>query len=403
MPDTLKQVASSSQAALCCPDGFLASGLACGIKPSGAEDLGLILCPSPASIAAVFTRNQVYAATIDVCRTHLARNGGRVRAIIINAGCANVATGPEGHRRAEEVVQHAARVIGCPVEQVLMNSTGVIGEPLPHERILEVMPKLVSDASAGNLADLSRAILTTDTVTKLSERTVKADDRECRVVGVAKGSGMIHPNMATMIATVMTDAAVEPDVLDGMLRRAIEQSFHRITVDGETSTNDAVFLLASGEAGPMPSEPLEAAIHEVCRDLAYKIVSDGEGATRVIHVRVRGAGTRPDALTVAQTVASSMLVRTAVAGGDPNWGRILAAVGRSGVAIDPNEVDLFVNDHPLYQQGFPAQTPRRVAEEAFTSAEVVIDIDLNRGVARDEFFSCDLTEQYVLINAEYTS
>ena len=394
---------SNPTSAVRCPAGFEASGLACGIKPSGADDLALVVCGDGAAAAGVFTRNLVHAAPIDICRDHLSRSAGTCRALIINSGCANAATGPVGHSRAEHVARALAAHLDCPVEQILMNSTGVIGVQLQHELIIAAMPKLVRGSEAGGLSLAARAIMTTDTSVKMTQRTISAGGKSCSVVGIAKGAGMIHPNMATMIGVIMTDAAVDAPTLDAILRRAVDRSFHRITIDGDTSTNDAVYLLASGRAGEMPVEALEAAVHEVCRDLATMIVRDGEGATKLIHVQVRGARQQSEALHVAQTVASSLLVRTSIAGGDPNWGRILAAVGRSGVDLDPDRVTLRVNDLLLFENGSPSTTPRDALVNAYRQAEFVLDIDLHSGSACDEFFTCDLTEGYVQVNAEYTS
>jgi glutamate N-acetyltransferase/amino-acid N-acetyltransferase len=237
----------------------------------------------------------------------------------------------------------------------------------------------------------------------MTERTVTHESRTCRVVGIAKGAGMIHPNMATTIGVIMTDAEVAPDDLNRMLRNAVDRSFHRITVDGDTSTNDSVFLFASGEAGPFPERGLAPAITSVARELAEMVVRDGEGAQRLIRVRVTSAATPGDALRVAETVASSLLVRTSVAGGDPNWGRILAAAGRSGVAIDPCSIELRVNELPLFNNGKPAGTPKRDLETAYAASEVVLDIHLHQGEASDEFLTCDLTEGYIRVNADYTS
>jgi glutamate N-acetyltransferase/amino-acid N-acetyltransferase len=386
-----------------CPAGFVASGMACGIKASGADDLALIACPKGANVAAVFTRNLVKAAPIVISRDKIARSRGRMRALAINSGCANAATGEEGARRANRVMDALAEHLSCENDQVLMNSTGVIGEHLSDDLIVAALPELVSACAPGRLARAAKAIHTTDTRLKMAQRTVPHAGGACRVVGIAKGAGMIHPNMATTIGVIMTDAKVEPAALDRLLRGAVERSFHRITVDGDTSTNDSVFLLASGEAGPFPEEVLAPAITAVARDLAEMVVRDGEGAAKLIRVRVEGARSATDALQVAQTVASSLLVRTSVAGGDPNWGRILAAAGRSGVDLDPNRITLRVNGLLLFDAGQPATTPRRQLEAAYASDEVVLDLDLHAGQARDEFITCDLTEQYVRVNADYTS
>ncbi len=400
---TSTAVAAQRNSTITCPTGFIVGGLACGIKPSGADDLALILCHNGASAAAVFTRNCVRGAPITLSQQNLAATSGRARAVIINSGCANAATGEEGKKRAQNVITAAAAQIGCPADQVLANSTGVIGVQLPDHLILAALPKLVASCGPDGLHRAATAIMTTDTKLKITQQTVHHNGKTSRVVGIAKGAGMIHPNMATMIAVILTDALISPPALDTILRNAVEHSFHRITVDGDTSTNDSVFLLASGAAGDFPAPAISAAVNTVARDLALMIVRDGEGATRLIHVRVTGAATTSAALQVAQTVASSLLVRTSIAGGDPNWGRILAAVGRSGINIEPDQVTLKANDLPLYANGRPAETPRRLLAAAYTADEVVLDIDLAQGDAAEEFYTCDLTEQYVRVNAEYTS
>ncbi len=387
-----------------CPAGFCASGLASGIKPSGAEDLALIHCPGGATAAGVFTKNLVCAAPVMLCREALRRSGGHARALVINSGCANAATGNEGRRRAQEVVDTFAKRLGCPPDEILTNSTGVIGELLPADCIVQASGQLIEKCRPSGLADASRAILTTDTVTKVAERTIETANRSCRVVGVAKGSGMIHPNMATMIAAVMTDAEIDPAGLQAMLHHCVDRSFHRISVDGDTSTNDAVYALASGLAGTVEASPVEQAMLEVCRDLARMIVRDGEGASSVIHVTVSGAPSQAEAFQVARTVGSSMLVRTMVAGGDPNWGRVLAAAGRSGVMFDPEAVTLEINGFPVYVDGTPARIDRtRLCETFEAEDDVSIHLDLKAGEAKDEYMTCDLTEQYIRINADYTS
>ncbi len=390
-------------AAITCPKGFVAGGAACGIKASGADDLALILAPKGAMVAAVFTRNLVKGAPIIISKQKIAASQGRVCALVINSGCANAATGEQGLQTANAVMDALAAHLQVDPNEVLMNSTGVIGEQLPADRINAALPSLIDSCSADGLTLAAHAIHTTDTRLKMAERTVKHAGRVGRVVGIAKGAGMIHPNMATTIGVIMTDADVAPHELRGMLKQAVDRSFHRITVDGDTSTNDSVFLLASGDTGEFPVEPLQSAITEVSRELAEMVVRDGEGAMKLIRVRISGAACPFDAHQVAQTVASSLLVRTSVAGGDPNWGRILAAAGRSGVSIDPHSIALRVNDLQLFAEGKPATTPRRSLEAAYASEEVILDIDLKQGQSSDEFLTCDLTEQYVRVNADYTS
>jgi glutamate N-acetyltransferase/amino-acid N-acetyltransferase len=245
------------------------------------------------------------------------------------------------------------------------------------------------------------AIMTTDTRPKMVDVQREHRGRTMHVAGIAKGAGMIHPNMATMIAVMMTDAKVEPSVLDGVLRRAVDKSFHRISIDGDTSTNDSVFALASGAAGEFPAELVEEAITEAARELAIMVVRDGEGAQKLIHVRVQKARNQSEALQVAQTVAGSLLVRTAVTGGDPNWGRILAAAGRSGVVIDPQRIAIAANGVPMFADGAPADSSLTARQRAFAGETVLIDIDLGQGSASDEFFTCDLTEGYVRVNSHY--
>ena len=384
-----------------CPDGFAAHGVACGTKASGAADLALIVAEQPVPCAAMFTRNLVRAAPVEISARHLAASAGRVRAVIISSGCANAATGAEGFRRAERAISALAGRLGCPATSVLMNSTGVIGEQLPEEKIIAAIPEVVDDAKADGLSRAARAMMTTDTRPKMVQVHGTHEGRTFRVAGIAKGSGMIHPNMATMIALLLTDAAMDPPSLDRAMRCSVERSFHRISVDGDTSTNDSVFALASGKAGQVPAEAVEQAMTAAARELALMIVKDGEGASKLIHVQVKEARTPADALRVAQTVAGSMLVRTAVAGGDPNWGRIIAAAGRSGVEIDPQQLAVFANDVPLFANGAPVATPWSQQQRAFAQPLVVLELRLGQGGAEDEFFTCDLTEGYVRINSHY--
>lgn len=386
-----------------CPAGFVASGTRCGIKASGNDDLALILCPTGATAAAVFTRNIVCGAPIVVSRDHLKTSEGRVRGLLINSGCANAGTGDDGIRRTHRVLNALSLELDCPLSQVLMNSTGVIGAPLPDDKILAAVRPLIEACTASGLADAARAIMTTDTRIKMAQQEVHCQGRTCRVVGIAKGAGMIHPDMATMIAVVMTDADVPPHTLDRILRNSVEHSFHRISVDGDTSTNDSVFALASGHAGRIPEELVAGAVSLVTSDLAAQIVRDAEGASKLIHVRVKGAARQADALAVARTVACSLLVRTSVAGGDPNWGRILAAAGRSGVHFDINLVQLTINEIEFFASGQPVSVTSSAAAAAYARKDIVIQLDLGQGSFSDEFLTSDLTEQYVQINAEYTS
>ncbi|TVQ34269.1 MAG: bifunctional glutamate N-acetyltransferase/amino-acid acetyltransferase ArgJ [Phycisphaeraceae bacterium] len=386
-----------------CPPGFEAGGITCGLRKSGRPDLAVFLCRNGASAAGVFTQNLVRAACIEICIDHLKDSGGRVRALVINSGNANAATGAEGRRRAERTAIELAKALECPVEETLVSSTGVIGVQLPVDTIIDAYPMLLESASPDGLPAAGRAILTTDTCSKSAQATVTREGRTFRVAGVAKGSGMIHPNMATMIAVMLTDAAVEPPALQRMLTSATNRTFNRITVDGDTSTNDGAYLFASGEAGEFPESLVAEAIERVSKALALMIVRDGEGARKVIHVLVSGGADEPQARRVAQTVASSLLVRTAVTGGDPNWGRILAAAGRAGVPIDPARIRLSAVGVPLFANGAPVDSPRDALIEAFRGPDVELEIDLGEGDARGEFYTCDLTEGYIHINADYTT
>ncbi|MFO0874279.1 MAG: bifunctional glutamate N-acetyltransferase/amino-acid acetyltransferase ArgJ [Phycisphaerales bacterium] len=392
---------------LTCPAGFVANGLRAGIKPSGKPDLAVVLAPGGATAAAMLTSNAVRAAPLIVTARNLSSSASDVRAVLINAGCANAATGDEGERRAVACTEALAKRIGCRSSQVLVNSTGVIGVQLPEERVVGALDALVAGAAADGLVRAAEAIMTTDTRMKVAEATGRtATGEPFRVVGIAKGAGMIHPALvphATMIVVILVDAAVEPSALAAALARACDRSFHRISIDGDTSTNDAVFALASGVAGRADGASLDAALTDVSRSLALQIVRDGEGATKLIHVRVAGARSAADALAAARTVALSMLVRTAVAGGDPNWGRILAALGRSGASFELARLAVHADRIPLFAHGAPCATTPAERARIFKSADVAIVIDLAAGTHADEFFTCDLTEEYVRVNAEYTT
>lgn len=442
----------AASAAPLLPRGFATATASASIKKPGRDDMALVRCAPGTALAAMYTTNRVCAAPVQLSRRALHESGGRCGALLINSGCANAATGAQGMADAQAIAAAVARACGIPVEQVQANSTGVIGVRLPVDRMAACIPQMASAANdagaasnartassarpagsagtAGNatVESLARAIMTTDTYPKMAERTCVHNGRVCRVAGVAKGAGMIHPNMATMISVLMTDAAVQPAELQAHLRAAVDRSFHRISIDGDTSTNDAVFALASGAAErearderdahdvrgasarrpahappTTPSLDLRTAMIEVARELALLIVRDGEGFERGIRVHVTGARTQEDALTVARTVASSLLVRCAVTGGDPNWGRILAAAGRSGVDISEDTLALSVGGVALFAQGQPAATPLAEREAAFRQQMVEIALDLGQGDAADEFISCGLTKAYVELNADYTT
>jgi glutamate N-acetyltransferase/amino-acid N-acetyltransferase len=366
-------------------------------------DMGLIRCPAGATLAAMYTTNQVCAAPVQLDRRHLRESRGHCGAILVNSGCANAATGDRGMASAVEIADAVARACDIASIAVQHNSTGVIGVQLPLDRMIPQIAPMAARATHGSIEEFARAIMTTDTYPKWSSRTVTHQGRSCTVVGCAKGAGMIHPNMATMISVITTDASLTPSEIDGHLRAAVERSFHRISIDGDTSTNDSVFALASGAAGAFPTDAIRAAFKEVARDLALLIVRDGEGYERGIHVRVTGAPSDADALSVAKSIASSLLVRCAVTGGDPNWGRILAAAGRAGVTLDVNALTLNVGGIALFSSGSPSATPLAEREAAFRKSMVEVHLDLGSGSGAEEFISCGLTKAYVELNADYTT
>ena len=388
--------------------GFTASGVYAGVRKKPKADLALILSDREASAAAVFTRNLVQAAPIGVCRTCLERSGGRARAVVVNAGNANACTGPAGERASWATVEAAAAQLGLPPEQVLVASTGVIGQQLPFEKLVAAMPEAAAGLSPEGGIAAADAILTTDTRRKESVRVVETAAGRFTVGGMAKGSGMIHPDMATTLGFVTSDAAVEPSALQAMLSRAIERSFNRVTVDGDTSTNDMVALLANGASGVEASkgaeaEAFEAALTEVLVELARMVAADGEGATRLVTVRVTGARDEQDALAISRTISGSPLVKTAVHGNDANWGRIVAAAGRAGVALEPEALTVKLNGLAVLEPGYRSSYSEEEATELLKREEVVIEVDLGAGPAQATTWTCDLSKDYVDINASYRS
>jgi glutamate N-acetyltransferase/amino-acid N-acetyltransferase len=387
------------------PRGFTAGNASAGIKSTGAPDLAMLRCPNGAVAAAMFTTNRFAAAPVLASRRNLRDSRGHCSVLVVNSGCANAATGAEGAADAEAMIDAAAAACDCTPAAVLVNSTGIIGKRLPIDRVCAAMPALAKACADGTCEPFARGIMTTDTRPKMSTRVVAGSGGgEIRVTGMAKGAGMIHPNMATTIVAVTTDAEVSPAELDGMLRHAVERSFHRISIDGDTSTNDSVFCLASGAAGPAKERAaLQQALDEVLGDLARMVVQDGEGFTRGLEVHVRGATSDADALEVARTVATSTLVRCAITGGDPNWGRIVAAAGRSGAKLDPELLVVKAGGVTLFQHGAPSPVEKSTAERAFSQPSVVVELDLGLGAGRDFFLSSGLTEDYVRLNADYST
>lgn len=379
------------------PRGFRAVAVEAAIKKPGRNDLAIIFSDVPAVAAGMFTTNLFAAAPVLYSREILAERDS-VRAILVNAGNANAGTGDEGFQNTRKSAQAAAAALGVESADVLIASTGVIGQPLPMDRLLGGIDRagrrIVAGESHGE--EVARAILTTDTVEKVAERSVGA----VRIGGIAKGAGMIHPNMATMLSFITTDAALSAAVLRPILRRAVESTFNAISVDNDMSTNDTVFLLANGQAGKTDPDAFEEALTALCRELAMKIVADGEGATKIVTIEVVHAVHDADARLAADAVATSMLVKTALFGNDPNWGRILAAVGRSGAEIDVGKVRIDLAGETVFIDGLPTGTfdPQRMK-----SREISILIDIGLGEGKRTLYTTDLTREYVSINADYTS
>ncbi len=389
--------------------GFRASGVATGVKASG-PDLALLVADAPAAAAGVLTRSTVVGAPVALCRERLRR--GRARAVVVNSGVSNVGLGERGLRDARRVTDAVARAIGCDAEEVLCASTGVIGEPLPVAKIRAGIPRAVEALRPGGLADAARAILTTDTRPKTAATTTRVDGAAVRVAGIAKGAGMVEPNLATMLAFLLTDAAVSPACLRRLLREASDATFNRLTVDGETSTSDTVLLLASGAAGHprlasgagAGGRRLLGALLEVCEHLVTELARDGEGASRLVRVRVSGGRNTREADRAARRIANSLLVKTAIFGGDPNWGRILQTLGAGRVSFDPVRLEIRLGGVAVYRRGAAAGPAARArAARALGSPEVDIEVDLGLGSGEARMWTCDLSYDYIRINAEYTT
>jgi glutamate N-acetyltransferase / amino-acid N-acetyltransferase len=407
------------------PLGFAAGALAAGIKPSGRSDLAIVAVsgPSAASAAGVFTRNLVAAAPVLLSRSHLAESGGRARAVIVTAGCANAATGNPGMVDQAAITDHLSASLGITPVEALCASTGLIGTRLPVDRVRAGIDRLIADglrAEDASLGAAAEAMMTTDRRRKAASTTVRLPGADgvtvdARITGIVKGVGMIHPDMATMIAIVLTDATVAPGVLADSLVEAARVSFNLLTVDGDTSTNDTALVLASGAAGALPVEPgtdahaaFSAGLTAVCRSLARQQAADGEGATKLITCRVDGARDEADARAVARTVVGSALVKAAVYGRDPNWGRVAGAAGRAlrpdgtPVALDPDRLAIRVCGTRVFA-GMPLAFDAPAVSTAMAADEVVIALDLGQGAATAEAWGCDLTEGYVRENAEYST
>jgi len=373
------------------PQGFKTSGLSAGIKKSGL-DLGLIVSDRPATAAAVFTKNAFPAAPVLVSRRNLIDSGHVLRAVLVNSGNANACNGEEGLAVAHRCAAEAARLVGCKPSEVFISSTGVIGRPLSADKICNTIPALL--AAPSDTSAFSQAIMTTDTFPKVASSKAGS----IGVLGFAKGSGMIHPNMATMLSFIVTDAKLDFATLDKALRYAVDRSFHSITVDGDTSTNDVVVVLANGASGISPNpEEFTAQLTDICRQLAKAIARDGEGASKFVELTVMGAPSDDAAREIGRCVARSPLVKTALYGCDPNWGRLVAAVGNSGIALTSDQVEIYVGGVSIIHGDLAA------AQQKMRGKEVDIRIVLHSGPGQATVWTCDFTEGYIRINADYTT
>jgi glutamate N-acetyltransferase/amino-acid N-acetyltransferase len=389
--------------------GFKFAAAAAGLKKTGDPDLALMVADHPATAAGVLTTNRVKAAPVLISRERLRK--GSAQAILVNAGNANACTGPQGLAAARETCRRTAELLNIPERLVLPASTGVIGQPLPGDQISQTLPRLVAALSPDGLGEAARAIMTTDTRPKASLIQGKIEGKKFTLAGIAKGAGMIHPDMATLLVFLFTDAAATPKILKTLLRQALAQSFHRITVDGDTSTNDTILLLASGAAGLEPiagaspaMSALGEAVNQVMGELSWQVVADGEGARHVYRIKVLGAATPDEALKAARTVALSPLVKTAMAGADVNWGRIMAALGRAGARFDSERVEIAFGGQAVVHNGQGlGPEAEAAAQQAIKAGPFMVTIHLHAGDHADYYDTCDFTEDYIRINASYRS
>ena len=387
--------------------GFKFAGIHAEIKKNRQKDLGLIYCENPAVAAALFTRNKVMAAPVILGKEKIKK--GLCQAVLVNSGNANCFTGDKGIQDAISCSKMVASSLGISEDLVLVSSTGVIGANLPMEKFETGIPNTASHFSENHVDDFADAILTTDTHRKIVKKTVSMGDKKFSILGIAKGSGMIRPDMATMLAFICTDVAISALDLKISLSAANDKSFNRITIDGDTSTNDTLLSLANGTSGVEINDTdskkiFQNMLDKVCLELAKMIVKDGEGATKLIQIIVKGAQSKLDAFKASETIAHSNLVKTAIYGEDPNWGRITAAAGRSGAHVVPEKMDLFFDQQPLVLKGrWQGEQVEKKAAQIMKKKEITITLDLNLGKETDSFLFCDFSEDYVKINAEYRS
>ena len=388
------------------PKGFRASGISCGIKKGRKKDLALIFSETQCAAAGFYTKNKFAAAPVEVCRWHLENN--QSRAILVNSGCANACTGKKGIDNAVKTAKYAAKALRCPLKDVLVASTGVIGQHLPVDKLRKGIPRGAKALKNTGWMDAAKAIMTTDTVPKITSIDMEIQGKTVTFLGIAKGSGMIHPDMATMLAFVVSDIDVSAPALRKAAKHAVNHSFNRVTVDGDTSTNDTVLFLANGMAGNKTITPrrqdyriFETVLTEVCQILARKIARDGEGATRLIEVNVKGARSVRDAEKTADAVAGSNLVKTAIFGRDANWGRIVCAIGYSEAEFDPDKITVHIGPELVFSGGAPKIKDEKGVNRVLEREEIPIHIDLKAGDKEATVWSCDFSYDYVKINADY--
>ncbi len=391
----------------------MASGIAAGLKPSGKKDLALLYAPEGSFCSGTFTKSIARAYCVELCIERIKACRGKIRAVLINSGQANACTGTRGKIDSEFITQQVAQRLGLSTEEVLICSTGVIGEPIPLDRVTNNLNYLIENLSKKGYLDAATAILTTDLQVKQIAYEATLGDRQVRIGGMAKGSGMIHPSMATMLSYITCDVGVSQDIWSSMIKRVADSSFNAITVDGDTSTNDSFLAFSAGEAlDPKYLPVLENGLHIIAQHLAMAIARDGEGANCLLEIKVQGAESDLDARTIARTIAGSSLVKTAIHGFDPNWGRIIAALGRAGVPCDLKDVQLWIGPYKLFANGIPMKFDRKVVSDYMKkklNGKYLIDdiIDIRLIVGMEEGSSiawgCDLSDKYVRINADYTT
>jgi len=381
------------------PEGFFAGATSAGInrKAKGKPDLGILFSEAPCVAAALFTTNRLKSAPVVLSQQRLKQGGAG--AVVVNSGCANAFTGEKGLAHAAEMAKLAAEGVGILPDDVLVASTGVIGLPLPMKRIRSSIDQIILSRDGGH--ELAKAMMTTDTFAKETAVKVGVGDSEFSIGGVAKGSGMIHPDLATLLCFLTTDAAVEKDFVQKALKKAVDTSFNMISIDGDTSPSDMVLLMANGMAGGAPADAFQQALERVCIYLAKSVARDGEGATKLIEVNVGGAPSKLEARKAARTVVSSPLVKAAIHGADPNWGRIMAAVGRSGVEVVESKLELYIGEIPVVKAGVPLPFNKRGVVQLLKGKEVSMSLNLNLGSAKATAWGCDLSKEYVTINSQY--